>query len=137
MRSCVDRLLVVAALFLPTSAPAADRPTGNGLVADGGIQVRSSELDELVGNKLIAVRTEEYDIRRRVLEEHIAAVLLEREARARKLTETKSLSPRTRSKPFGSLTSASSSALRSLTRGWLWSMRASARAFGSRPPSWL
>ncbi len=86
MRSCVDRLLVVAALFLPTSAPAADRPTGNGLVADGGIQVRSSELDELVGNKLIAVRTEEYDIRRRVLEEHIAAVLLEREARARKLT---------------------------------------------------
>jgi len=49
----------------------------------GNVSVSSTELDALVGNKLARLRTEEYNVRRRVLEDRIATVLLEREAKAR------------------------------------------------------
>src|SRR2546422_8957518 len=52
----------------------------------GGAPVVATKLDELVGNQLIRPRTEEYNIRRRVLEDHITALLLEGEAAARKIS---------------------------------------------------
>src|SRR6266496_4184173 len=48
-----------------------------------GVAIRAGELDQRVAKRLMRVRQEEYEIRRQALEEMIGERLLEKEARAR------------------------------------------------------
>jgi Thioredoxin len=50
-----------------------------------GTPIRAAKLDELIGNQLLRLETEEYNVRRRVLDEHIATLLLEAEAARRRV----------------------------------------------------
>jgi len=65
-------------------APQSSPPPPVALVGD--MPVTAQTLNELLGNRLSALRAEEYNIKRRILEEHIATILLEREAKARGLS---------------------------------------------------
>lgn len=56
------------------------------LVVDGAVKMTASQLDSLVGNQLLALRAEEYATKRRLLDERIAELLLDREAQRRGLT---------------------------------------------------
>jgi protein-disulfide isomerase len=80
-------LVLCIGTLLPVALGFAGKPdSASPLVADGAVQVTQAELDALVGNKLLRVRTEEYLLKRGILEDHLARLLLEREAATRKLT---------------------------------------------------
>ncbi len=80
--------LILCIVALPSAALvfAGEPDSVSPLVADGSVQVTQAELDALVGNKLLRVRTEEYLLKRGILEDHLASLLLEREAAARNVT---------------------------------------------------
>jgi predicted DsbA family dithiol-disulfide isomerase len=84
-QQCVG--VVVVSLAVAGLGQASEPAKGErALAAAGPVQVTTRELDELVGNKLLRVRMEEYNVKRRVLEEHLANLLLQREATGRKLS---------------------------------------------------
>jgi predicted DsbA family dithiol-disulfide isomerase len=56
-----------------------------------GESISSAKLEELVGEKLLRLKTEEYLLRRATLDEHIDSLLLSREASKRKTTVKKLL----------------------------------------------
>ena len=76
-------LLVVAA-----NVTAAERakPPANAVAVIGGTSVTQEELDRVVGNRLMRLRTEEYNVRRAALDEVIAERLLAAEAKRRGIT---------------------------------------------------
>lgn len=68
------------------SRTAATAPPG-GIVAEvEGAPVTAAELDERVGNRLVRLRQEEYEVRRQVLDEIINDRLVEKEAKKRGLS---------------------------------------------------
>jgi protein-disulfide isomerase len=71
-----------------TDAGAADPPEAQGNVAAtiGGAPITVGELDEVVGNRLLALRTEEWNARLRILHDVIGERLVAQEAAARKVT---------------------------------------------------
>ena len=73
-------------LFAGTTG-ADDRPAPADAVAVvGGVTVDRAQLEELARQPLARVRSQEYDIRKRVLDQHVEQLLLEQEAAARKLS---------------------------------------------------
>jgi protein-disulfide isomerase len=77
----------VTFLVVTTPAAAAEKKASAGNVAVvAGQPVTAEELNAAVGNRLMRVRTEEYNIRRGSLEEIVAARLLRDEAARRKIT---------------------------------------------------
>jgi protein-disulfide isomerase len=85
----------VAMLAACRTSPAADAarpsPTAapSGVVAEvDGAAVTATELDEKVGNRLVRIRQEEYEIRRQALDEIVYDRLLEKEAKKRGISTT-------------------------------------------------
>ena len=77
----------------PTSAPAAasaassGSASGSGAVATvGGVAITESELTEAATSQLMKLRSDEYNIKRRVLDDLIVQKLIDKEAAARKIT---------------------------------------------------
>ncbi len=67
--------------------PAAAAAPPSGIVAEvEGAPVTAAELDERVGNRLVRLRQEEYEVRRQALDEIIYDRLLEEEAKKRRLS---------------------------------------------------
>src|SRR5262245_39082337 len=80
----------LAAVAACRTSPAADAshpsssPVSSGVVAEvDGAPVTAAELDEKVGNRLVRIRQEEYEIRRQALDEIVYDRLLEKEAKKR------------------------------------------------------
>jgi predicted DsbA family dithiol-disulfide isomerase len=69
---------ILATLVVALTAPA---PGTEPVAVIGASRVTASELSEAVGNRLISLETQEYEIRERLLEELIDRRLLEEEAR--------------------------------------------------------
>jgi protein-disulfide isomerase len=87
-RKRVSALAVVLFLVGVTGGMAADRakPAANTVAVVAGTPVTQEELDQAVGNRLIRLRTEEYNLRRAALEEVIADRLMALEAKRRGVT---------------------------------------------------
>jgi protein-disulfide isomerase len=84
------RSIVVAALFLVLAVPAL--MAGDQRVAVIGNQtISQTELDQAVGNRLMRMRTEEYNARKSTLDDMIAERLLKTEADKRHITVEKLL----------------------------------------------
>jgi len=90
---------MVAFIFVACGSTSADSkapkkgaaPTGSGavpeIVASGdGIEIRSEELERRANERLAALRQQEYDVRREVLDDLIHEKLVEKEAKARGIT---------------------------------------------------
>jgi protein-disulfide isomerase len=79
-------LYLLASFVACRPSPAADvpRPAPSGSVAEvEGVPVSAADLDERVGNRLVRLRQEEYEIRRQALDEIVYDRLLEKEAKKR------------------------------------------------------
>ena len=50
-------------------------PAAQPLVVDGDVQVSAAKLDELVGNRLLRLKSDEYAIKRKVIDDYIAGRL--------------------------------------------------------------
>jgi len=76
---------IVALAFAPGAQPAEKAaPRQSGAVASvGGESIDASELEAVGGTKLFAIRTQEYQLRKQLLDEIITRRLLEKEAKAR------------------------------------------------------
>jgi len=83
---CAFVVVWSAVLVGPSLAGDRAEKPASPLAADGAIRVTYAELDALVGNRLLRVRSDEYQARRLVLEEHLAQRLLAREAASRGTT---------------------------------------------------
>lgn len=88
VRKRVSALAVLILTAGVTAGMAADRakPPANTVAIVAGAPVTQDELDQAVGNRLIRLRTEEYNLRRAALEEVIADRLLALEAKRRGVT---------------------------------------------------
>jgi protein-disulfide isomerase len=93
--SLVVRFGFVAALAACRTSPAADAARPSPTAAPGGVvaevdgaAVTATELDEKVGNRLVRIRQEEYEIRRQALDEIVYERLLEKEAKKRGISTT-------------------------------------------------
>src|SRR5687768_1392949 len=81
-------LALVVSLVVAASAAAAEKPASKAAPAQavaivGGEPITAAEFEELAGPKLFAVRTQEYNQKRGLLEEAIDIRLLEKEGKAR------------------------------------------------------
>jgi protein-disulfide isomerase len=81
-------LALVASLVVAPSAPAAEKPAARAAASQavaivGGEPITAAEFEELAGPRLFAVRTQEYNQKRGLLEEAIDTRLLEKEGKAR------------------------------------------------------
>jgi protein-disulfide isomerase len=88
MRFFAIALMTLLWLGHAAHSGAADPPEAQGNVAAtiGGAPITVGELDEAIGNRLLAMRTEEWNARLRILHDLIGERLLAQEAAARKLT---------------------------------------------------
>lgn len=77
---------LLAAFAMNVTAAQSAKPSANAVAVIGGSSVTQQELDSVVGNRLVRLRTEEYNLRRSVLEELIADRLLAAEAKRRGIT---------------------------------------------------
>ena len=76
----------LVAILLPVVASAqAQRPT-QGVATVGDHVVTEEELDRLAADRLARLKTEQYNIRRVVLDEYITRTLMEKEAKSRGIT---------------------------------------------------
>ncbi len=86
------RLMVFVVITIGWSAAGAagqdvtSGPSPDTVALIGETAVTAAQLDELAGVRLARLRSEEYTIRKQVLDEYIAKTLLEREAKARGIT---------------------------------------------------
>jgi protein-disulfide isomerase len=83
---------LAAGLVLPLAATASERKEGPGpagpetLAQVGTVAVSAAQVDELAKDRLARLRSEEYKIKRQVLDQEIERLLLEAEAKARQTT---------------------------------------------------
>src|SRR5260370_25390596 len=71
----------------PTGSPAPGASASEIVARVDGVAIRTAELDERVGKRLMRLRQEEYEIRRQALEEMIGERLLEKESKVRGITK--------------------------------------------------
>lgn len=76
---------MVLAAFATTSVAQTTRPV-QGVATVGDHVVTEEELDLLAADRLARLKTEQYNIRRVVLDEYITRTLMEKEAKARGIT---------------------------------------------------
>lgn len=77
-------ILVCVAVAVPTESAEPSRAPE--LVVTGPVPVTAEQLDQLLGNKLLRFRSEEYTVKRKALEGYLADRLLDRQAAARGLS---------------------------------------------------
>jgi protein-disulfide isomerase len=68
----------------PAHAGEVRKASADAVAVVGGVTVDRAQLEELAQQPLARLRSQEYDIRKRVLDQHVERVLLEQEAAARK-----------------------------------------------------
>jgi len=100
MRGLFLRIIIVlgltaTALAQPPQPLSANRPTGTHSGPSGtddtaavvaGTAISTKQVDEKLGGRLIQLRTQEYRLRKGVLDELVTAALLDKEAAARRIT---------------------------------------------------
>jgi protein-disulfide isomerase len=85
-RSRTRAVLAALALAAPVAAAEDPAPAPDAVAVVGGAIVGRAQLEELAQQPLARLRSQEYDIRKRVLDQHVERLLLEQEAAARKLS---------------------------------------------------
>ena len=86
MRKRISSMLLMLLLISATSAFAGSPQKQPAVATVNGQAITQAELDEMVGTRLMRIRTEEYQIRRSALEQIISDRLLAAEAKKRGIT---------------------------------------------------
>ena len=82
----VVTLIAIAAASLSEAQPPPPKPSARVAATIGERVVSEEELDALAADRLARLKTEEYNIRKVVLDEYITRTLMEKEAKARGVT---------------------------------------------------
>jgi protein-disulfide isomerase len=77
-------IVLLAASWLSAGGVAGAKDEADAVAVVGGVSVGRGRLDELAGERLASLRAQEYEIKRRVLDEEVERLLLEQEGARRK-----------------------------------------------------